>query len=871
MYQQEITAKDAVQALKKEYGTSGHSHTFLDGTGGFVDYSPSAGMKMRRYQPNAEIKVTWARVEKRIRQMVQEGSYLTPEELEKYRSDHLEQVPDSQGKPPVPEQSPAIRITQDEIDAMLRDELLTKRQLDIYAIYHRNLTVEETVEAVKSVFGRAAVGYTRPGGMSSWTEYEPDIGITIKHSKTGKELEKVTLTWPDVEKRLRQLISAGRYLTPEELEKYQSDYLEQVTIEHHQEQTPPAPVPETTPPVPAPAPAREVTQADIDEAIQEWNGDIASKRRVQQYMTGHAREKGTAEWLKNEYGDNFPAYPIPGHEGRAGTDLPWTKVQRHLARLVKEDRFFTEEEHDDFEDIDPAAIREHLEQVKDQPSAFVERVMSDVEQIAEQETNVPVTAPPAIREIYGHYKPIVKELVLADTAYQNACKNSDRENAVIEGDAAVKRAALTITEPEFMRLYHDMPDFRYRLHREIVDETYTSLTRPQQEQAILPDLSDRPIIREGDTITIGSGDATHEVDITVSDEEWQTIQEVIGAADRPPHDPLAPAYKVGDTVYLNNTAFEITGIGLLDVELRDPAMFYPIFRTESKENFERLLHQDTRNGRITSYLSADMSRINDDFREVLTSHLLTDRDKGYISSWLRSGENNRGIAMRLSEAFASRAETVTLETGDIADYFTSTIDMAVEIQDKFGTKLSLSWDAIAPILRAMYQQELDGFTHEPVQREPVELEGQLSYQVGDKVAFSYGDHDVSGTIEGIGEVDILIHTGPYAWSHETVTKDFFEDAVRHDERNASLFTPEEPVPPAPAQADEPAAPPPVSDTVVTQKPVTVYPGDKNGLPYDVVIQTLHIDGPEHDQPEQAPAAENFRITDIHLGEGGPKA
>ena len=91
-----------------------------------------------------------------------------------------------------------------------------------------------------------------------------------------------------------------------------------------------------------------------------------------------------------------------------------------------------------------------------------------------------------------------------------------------------------------------------------------------------------------------------------------------------------------------------------------------------------------------------MSRVNDDFREVLTSHLMTDRDKGYISGWLRSGENNRGIAQRLSLAFASRAETVTLETGDIADYFTSTVSMAVEIQDKFGTKLSLSWEAVAP-------------------------------------------------------------------------------------------------------------------------------------------------------------------------------
>ena len=291
----------------------------------------------------------------------------------------------------------------------------------------------------------------------------------------------------------------------------------------------------------------------------------------------------------------------------------------------------------------------------------------------------------------------------------------------------------------------------------------------------------------------------------------------------------------------------------------------PLFRTESKENFERLLHQDTRNGRITSYLPADMSRINDDFREVLTSHLMTERDKGYISGWLRSGENNREIAQRLSLAFASRAETVTLETGDIADYFTSTVSMAVEIQDKFGTKLALSWDAVAPILRTLWLQELDGFTHEPVQRESVELTGQLRYQVGDKVAFAYGDHDVSGTIEGIGDLDVIIHTGPYAWSHQTVTKDFFEDAVRHDERNAALFTPEAPA----------AEVPPPGPTAVPG-PATIYPGDKNGLPYDVVIQPLRFDEPEHARPEQAPvmeqdvAAGNFHITDDNLGVGGPR-
>ncbi len=1081
LYHQNLPAKSIVAALRKEYGTSGGSYILSDGSHIFLDYRPNTGMEFWNDPSDKKFIVKWAAVEKRIRQLIQEGSYLTPEELEKYQSDHLEQPP-------------ALEITQADIDAQLRFEApLHFQNLRIYEIYQQNLSVEDTVDAVSAAFGRVAAGHKLPDGTQGWVDYRPDVGITIQKNGEDKETAEVTISWSDAEKRLRQLIEEGRYLTPEELEQYRQTHPEQTQTASAPEMERPTHIPGATPPIPATIPPREITQADIDAALQEWNGDIASKRRVQQYMTGHARDRDTAEWLKNEYGDSLPAFPVTV-EG-AATDLPWTKAQRCLARLVKEDRFFTEKELDNFEDID-AAIREHLEQ--DGPSEFVEQVMADVERLAGQDSS---TAP-TIRETYDRYKPIIRDLVLEDVAYQNACKNSDRENAIIEGDAAVKRAALAITEAEFMRLYHDMPDFRYRLHREIVDETYATLTQLQQEQqtapphampdtteyeeetppwgteigdhspwgkvqmsgqfadgvyevstaghggimiretdakkllspetlavgateygwcyyeedeaapvvirelldrsipavppyvccefsetgvfeadkiysvhefdrlmkqaddkrvagkkaaikkygteqkwieskdpefdeffgydkvsfvivlpdgvrvwgrqdvgdgygglldylrqnekyrdivpilqqaaereqtaALPPDLSDRPVTREGDTITIGSGDAAHEVDITVSDENRQTIQEVIGAADQPPHDPFAPPYRPGDMVYLNNTAFEITGIGLLDVELRDPALPIPLFRTESKENFERLLHQDTRNGRITSYLPADMSRVNDDFREVLTSHLMTERDKGYISGWLRSGENNRGIAQRLSLAFASRAETVTLETGDIADYFTSTVSMAVEIQDKFGTKLSLSWEAVAPILRALWLQELDGFSHESVQRESVELAGQLTYREGDKVAFGYGDHDIAGTIEYIGDLDVRIHTGPYAWSHETVSRDFFEDALRHDERNAALFTPEVPAQPAPPQEEQPEAPPPAGGTTATPGTTTLYPGDKNGLPYDVVVQTLRFDEPEHAQPEQAPvmeqdvAAGNFRITDDNLGVGGPK-
>ena len=59
-------------------------------------------------------------------------------------------------------------------------------------------------------------------------------------------------------------------------------------------------------------------------------------------------------------------------------------------------------------------------------------------------------------------------------------------------------------------------------------------------------------------------------------------------------------FKVGDTVYLDDTAFEITEVGRFDVQLRDPTLLYPIFRAESKERLMHLLSLDERNADILS-------------------------------------------------------------------------------------------------------------------------------------------------------------------------------------------------------------------------------------------------------------------------------
>lgn len=158
---------------------------------------------------------------------------------------------------------------------------------------------------------------------------------------------------------------------------------------------------------------RDITQADIDAALQEWNGDIKSKHTVVRHMEKHARDKDTAAFLRAEYGDDLPAFPVTA-DG-AATDVPWPKVQRRIAQLIAADKFYTQAEYDNLDDVDPLAIRERLEQagivngeVVD-PAAldsdpFIRQVTADAEHMAQREEpeaqGSPI-APPAPQPPYS--------------------------------------------------------------------------------------------------------------------------------------------------------------------------------------------------------------------------------------------------------------------------------------------------------------------------------------------------------------------------------------------------------------------------------------------------------------------------------------
>ena len=682
-----------------------------------------------------------------------------------------------------------------------------------------------------------------------------------------------------------------------------------------------------------------ITEDEIDAAMTGGSSFAGGKGRIYAFFMENHTDKEKVRFLKDEYGIGGRSHALSGathsgedHDGKGlhykkqdcpDVHLNWENVAKRITSLVQKGRYLTEQEQAQYDKIQ------------------AEKELAEEDAIQAQQPEVEEETPkPTLREQFEQYKPVVTAAISEDAAYRNACGHSDRENAVIEGNAAVRRAVLGSKDMELIRLYSDVPEFRQRLHREVIDETYPKLhellrplsqedidkalcvwngsieskhavvrymkdharekytaawlaqeyggsnsnslfiTRagsPEEMQLPWPKVQRRiaqliqedrfyteeeqdrfdnidPIaIREAleergivngqvadpekldndpfiqqvmsDVEQIAAAETEQTSEVSISDEEYDAVRRP--TPQRTSYDPAAPVYAVGDTVYIEDDAYQITELRDDTVQLLPTGMVYPIYRAERKEQFEQLLRADRRNAYYTEFLPIDPDKADQDLRDVLAHGLMDEADKQQISTLLQSGRSNSEIAYWLSRAYSGEIETLNLETGDIADYRTTAQGMELEVLDAEEKRLAVlyfRWDEVAPLLRGMYARQLDGFGQE---------------------------------------------------------------------------------------RPEPAAESPTFHS----ETVAVYPGDKNNLPYDVVVERLHIEEPEPPAPVTEPEktfeevldehpvsiqvngqwqtfpnakaaeeasyeeykanlrrnAQNFRITDEHLGEGGPKA
>ncbi|MVB29849.1 hypothetical protein DYH54_29125, partial [Klebsiella pneumoniae subsp. pneumoniae] len=102
-------------------------------------------------------------------------------------------------------------------------------------------------------------------------------------------------------------------------------------------------------------------------------------------------------------------------------------------------------------------------------------------------------------------------------------------------------------------------------------------------------LDNDPFIQQvmSDAEQIADAETEQTSEVSISDEEYGAVRRPI--PQRTSYDPAAPVYAVGDTVYIEDDAYQITELRDDTVQLLPTGMIYPIYRAERKEQFEQLL------------------------------------------------------------------------------------------------------------------------------------------------------------------------------------------------------------------------------------------------------------------------------------------
>ena len=669
-------------------------------------------------------------------------------------------------------------ITEDEIDAaMTRGSGFESGKGRIFTFFQNPHTDKEKVDFLKREYGTGGHSHALSGAGGSWEDHD---GKGLRYKKDG--CPDVHFTWEKAAKRITDLIQKGRYLTKQEQTEYNKIQAEKALAEEDTLQ--------------AQQPTPEIWEYN---GVKERHPDDMVLYQMGDFFELYGEDAKTAA---AELGFNLTTHAIPGGGRVEMCGFPANRLEQVVEQL--------RDQHDVTISAVPEGGRERQEY--SMPSIDHEAEQHIDAQEAEfgadgtrvfRETEA--AAAPTIRELHEQYKPTVLAAVMEDVPYRNACGHSDRENAVIEGNAAIRRAVLGSGDLELIRLYSDVPEFRQRLHREVIDETY-----PRLHEMLRP-LSDDDIDK-----AIQDWNGKIESKHAVVRYMEQHGREKDTAAW------LAQEYSGNDSKSL----FVIRAGSPEGIELPWPKVQRRIAQLIKEDRF---------------YTEAEQDRF-DNIDPIAIREALAER--GIVNGELVDEEKLD------NDPFIQRV------MADVEQ-------IAAEEQEQLNQSLSDAEYARHNLIPGETTFALDGRTFRVSKLEP-----------------------------DIGRVELQDVTFANAVGFPIFRVEPISVIRQHLE-----------------QKPEPAQP------SFTTEPVAVYPGDKNHLPYDVVVQTLRTNEPEPPapvtEPEKTPdevldehpisiqvngqwqtfpnaraaeeaaygeykdnlrrTAENFRITDDHLGEGGPKA
>ena len=332
-----------------------------------------------------------------------------------------------------------------------------------------------------------------------------------------------------------------------------------------------------------------LSQAEIENELRRHGSGFAGgKQRIMALYQTQSDRKLRAKALAKEYGIGGHSHDfLDGSRGFVNHDwkglefdhypdhqkitLKWAQVEKYIDLMIQSDRYLTDEEKEQCTTVqEENGYKVGDDVMVDLPTGTIEGTIG---YIGETDVRIDTSA---------HGQSWDNE-VINKRQFEDGLRQNEPSQRV---DEMLEQAETIYKESE-------VPEYERFSVREVVGGT-------SQLFAIWDDLNEGYYANDNGMAQFTDKEQAESYCTALKKEtdertaaDWLAVEKAKFLAENEPVPALPKErdYRVGDTIRLDGKDFTVETVGTLNIQLRDPDEVYPVARSESKENLERLLRQ----------------------------------------------------------------------------------------------------------------------------------------------------------------------------------------------------------------------------------------------------------------------------------------
>ena len=332
-----------------------------------------------------------------------------------------------------------------------------------------------------------------------------------------------------------------------------------------------------------------LSQAEIENELRKHGSGFAGgKQRIMALYQTQPDRKLRAKALAKEYGIGGHSHDyLNGSRGFVNHDwkglefvhypdhqkitLKWAQVEKYIDLMIQSDRYLTDEEKEQRTTVqEENGYKVGDDVMVDLPTGTIEGTIG---YIGETDVRIDTSA---------HGQSWDNE-VINKRQFEDGLRQNEPSQRV---DEMLEQAETIYKESE-------VPEYERFSVREVVGGT-------SQLFAIWDDLNEGYYANDNGMAQFPDKEQAESYCTALKKEtdertaaDWLAVEKAKFLAENEPvlALPKERDYRVGDTIRLDGKDFTVETVGTLNIQLRDPDEVYPVARSESKENLERLLRQ----------------------------------------------------------------------------------------------------------------------------------------------------------------------------------------------------------------------------------------------------------------------------------------